>query len=69
MSSATALGAILAVCVAVAIVDLTFSRDAGGRAYLYVSLGCTAMALAVWGVHIWHLGVHRVALNRIHPLP
>jgi hypothetical protein len=69
MSSATALGAILAVGVVIAVVDLALSRDAGGRAFLYVSLGYTAVALAVWGVHFWHLGVHRQALNRVHPLP
>lgn len=68
MSSAYAVGLILAAFAVVTIINAAFFQSAESHWYYYFSVGSVCVLLALWAVHYWSLGAHRAMLKQAHPL-
>lgn len=68
LSSAFVLGAALIVSLAIAVIDATFLHGARSAWYIGLSVGCAAVALAVWTLHLFHLSTHKSILDKAHSL-
>jgi hypothetical protein len=68
MLSAYGLGAVLAGCAAITVIDLTFFKSTRSTWYVGLSLTCALAAIAVWVLHFRRLGSHKALIEDSHPV-
>jgi hypothetical protein len=68
MLSAYGLGAVLAGCAAITVIDLAFFQGTRSTGYVGLSLTCALAAVVVWVLHFRRLGSHKALIEDSHPV-